>query len=45
MVICFETPYYRIGAFGLQVENTFVITDDGADRVTRAPGELPILAG
>jgi Xaa-Pro aminopeptidase len=44
MVVCLETPYYRLGAFGLQVEDTFVVTETGADRVTRAPREL-LLAG
>jgi Xaa-Pro aminopeptidase len=43
MVICIETPYYRLGEFGLQVEDTFLITDDGAERFTQAPRELLIL--
>ena len=40
MVICLETPYYRVGDFGLQVEDTFVVTNRGVDRVTTAPAEL-----
>ena len=40
MVICLETPYYRLGSFGLQVEDTFVVTDGGAERLTTAPREL-----
>ncbi len=42
MVLCLETPYYRLGRFGLQVEDAFVVTDDGAERLTRAPEELPV---
>jgi Xaa-Pro dipeptidase len=40
MVICLETPYYRLGSFGLQVEDTFVVTDVGAERLTIAPRKL-----
>lgn len=43
MVVCLETPYYRLGAFGLQVEDTFVVTESGAERVTRAPRELLVV--
>ncbi len=43
MVVCLETPFYQIGEFGLQVEDTFVVTASGADRVTNAPGELRAL--
>lgn len=43
MVVCLETPYYRLGSFGLQVEDTFVITFSGAERITRVPEELPII--
>jgi Xaa-Pro aminopeptidase len=43
MVICVETPYYRLGDVGLQVEDTFLITDDGAERFTQAPSELRVL--
>jgi Xaa-Pro dipeptidase len=39
-VICLETPYYRLGSFGLQVEDTFVVTDVGAERLTIAPRKL-----
>ncbi len=44
MVICLETPYYRLGSFGLQVEDTFVITDKGAERMTHAPRQLKEIA-
>jgi Xaa-Pro dipeptidase len=40
MVVCLETPYYRLGRFGLQVEDTFVVTADGGERFTHAPQEL-----
>lgn len=43
MVVCLETPFYQIGDFGLQVEDTFVVTPSGADRVTSAPRELRAL--
>lgn len=29
MVMCIETPYYEIGQFGVQVEDTVLVTDDG----------------
>ncbi|MDC7789012.1 Xaa-Pro peptidase family protein [Rhodoplanes sp. TEM] len=31
MVLCIETPYYELGFAGLQVEDTLVVTRDGAD--------------
>lgn len=43
MVICVETPYYRLGDVGLQVEDTFLITHDGSERFTQAPSELLVL--
>ncbi len=42
MVVCIETPYYRIGEFGLQVEDMFVIKADGVDRFTTA-GPLRVI--
>lgn len=36
MVLCIETPYYLIGSYGLQVEDMFVITANGAERLTTA---------
>ncbi|MFK8250152.1 M24 family metallopeptidase [Ancylobacter terrae] len=39
MVINIEAPYYRPGWGGLMYEDTLVVTEDGADRLTRlAPG-------
>lgn len=43
MVIAFETPYFAVGWGGLQVEDTFLITEDGAERLTEAPRELQVL--
>lgn len=43
MVIAFETPYFAVGWGGLQVEDTFLIAEDGAERLTAAPRELQVL--
>lgn len=43
MVIAFETPYFAVGWGGLQVEDTFLITEAGAERLTSAPRELQVL--
>lgn len=44
MTFCFETPYYNIGWGGMMVEDTLVVTGDGADLFTRSPRELPVVA-
>lgn len=36
MVFCLETPFYEIGWGGMMVEDTVVITEDGADALTRS---------
>lgn len=36
MVICFETPYFELGWGGLQVEDTFLVTEDGHELMTFA---------
>jgi Xaa-Pro dipeptidase len=36
MVICFETPYFELGWGGLQVEDTYLITEDGNELLTFA---------
>jgi Xaa-Pro aminopeptidase len=41
MVICLETPYYELGWGGIQVEDTLVVTANGAERFTTCPPELP----
>ena len=43
MVICFETPYFELGWGGLQLEDTYVITDDGHELMTQAPRGLEII--
>jgi Xaa-Pro aminopeptidase len=37
MAICVETPYYELGWGGVQVEDTFVVTGEGVERLT-GPG-------
>lgn len=34
MVICFETPYFELGWGGLQLEDTYLITDTGYEKFT-----------
>jgi len=43
MVIAFETPYFAVGWGGLQVEDTFLITEDGAERLTDTSRGLRVL--
>jgi Xaa-Pro dipeptidase len=40
MVVCLETPYYELGWGGVQVEDTFLITESGARRFTVAPADI-----
>lgn len=40
MVINVETPYYELGSFGIQVEDTVVVTDSGFRYLTKTPREL-----
>lgn len=40
MVLCIETPYYEIGWGGIQIEDTVVVTKDGAERLTATPNDL-----
>ncbi|MEV0133188.1 M24 family metallopeptidase [Dactylosporangium sp. NPDC050688] len=48
MVVCFETPYFELGWGGLQVEDTYLITEDGNERLTFADrgllvtGSMPV---
>jgi len=44
MTLCVETPYYRLGWGGMMVEDTIVVTDDGARRLTRTSRELKVIA-
>ncbi len=40
MVLCVETPFYTLGAFGLQVEDTLVVRPDGAETFMTTPADL-----
>lgn len=40
MVINVETPYYELGSFGIQVEDTVVVTSSGFRYLTKTPREL-----
>jgi len=40
MVICFETPYFELGWGGLQLEDTYLITDVGFERFTEMKDEV-----
>jgi Xaa-Pro aminopeptidase len=43
MVVCFETPYYVRGLGGHQVEDMFLITRTGSERLTMRPRGLGII--
>ncbi|MFI6456376.1 M24 family metallopeptidase [Streptosporangium amethystogenes] len=43
MTFCFETPYYNLGWGGMMVEDTLVVTGDGAELFTRSPRELTVV--
>ncbi|KQW61411.1 Xaa-Pro peptidase family protein [Ensifer sp. Root127] len=43
MVLCIETPFYMIGSYGLQVEDMFVVTGQGAERLTSS-GDIKVIA-
>jgi Xaa-Pro aminopeptidase len=40
MVLCVETPYYEIGKYGLQIEDTVVIVADGIRRLAHTSNKL-----
>jgi len=40
MVICFETPYFELGWGGLQLEDTYLITDTGFEKFTEMKDEV-----
>lgn len=44
MTLCVETPYYELGWGGMMVEDTIVITEDGARCLTRTPRNLAAIA-
>lgn len=43
MVFEIETPYYELGFGGIQVEDTVLVTEDGARLLTQTPRELLVL--
>lgn len=40
MVICFETPYFELGWGGLQLEDTYLITNTGYEKFTEMKEEV-----
>ncbi|MCD2491977.1 Xaa-Pro peptidase family protein [Lacrimispora sp. NSJ-141] len=40
MVLCIETPYYELGWGGVQVEDTVLVTERGAEYLTESSREL-----
>jgi Xaa-Pro aminopeptidase len=43
MVLCVETPYYEIGLGGIQVEDTIVVTECGAEYLSPPSRELEFI--
>ncbi len=43
MVLCVETPYYELGAWGLQVEDMIVVRADGPESLMQTDGSLTVL--
>lgn len=43
MVLCVETPYYELGAWGLQVEDMLVVRGGRAESLMKTDGRLVIL--
>jgi len=43
MVLCLETPYYEIGWGGMMVEDTVVVTEDGAERLTTIDRSMRVI--
>jgi Xaa-Pro dipeptidase len=43
MVLCVETPYYELGAWGLQVEDMIVVRSGGPESLMQTDGSLIIL--
>jgi len=43
MVLCVETPYYELGAWGLQVEDMVVVRADGVESLMQTDGSMVLL--
>jgi Xaa-Pro dipeptidase len=43
MTLCLETPLYRPGVAGLQVEDAIVVTHSGSERLGKAPQDLVVV--
>ncbi|NPV69820.1 MAG: aminopeptidase P family protein [Firmicutes bacterium] len=43
MVFCVETPYYELGFGGIQVEDTVVVTEKGAEYLSPPSKEMEVL--
>lgn len=43
MVLCVETPFYEIGWAGLQVEDTVIVKEGGAEFLTTLPRDLFVI--
>ncbi len=43
MVLCVETPYYELGAWGLQVEDMLVVRADGVESLMQTNGGMVML--
>jgi Xaa-Pro dipeptidase len=43
MVLCVETPYYELGAWGLQVEDMIVVRAGGPESLMQTDGSLTVL--
>lgn len=44
MTFCLETPFYELGWGGMMVEDTVVVTADGAERLNRSDRDLIVVA-
>jgi Xaa-Pro dipeptidase len=45
MVICFETPYFELGWGGLQLEDTYLITETGHERLSAMSPDIIVAGG
>ena len=45
MIFEIETPYYRLGVGGSLIEDTVLVTDDGAQILTELSRDLLVIDG